>query len=142
MNTILQMTWSYEWNFSDKHICPRGTICHRPHYSGEFEPNVTTNAGSCKLQKGEVCVKQVVYDALDSKTPKFIARTCGRGHVTNDGSRPTTSCHVDRRRRDRVVQVCFCNDGDRCNASPTLSTSMMLHALSTLVTLIVSFHLM
>ena len=125
------MTWDFEWNFSDEFKC-RSKICHKPFFDGFVEPNVTKLASTCKLKKGETCIKQVIYDT-DGKTPTFIARTCGRGIISNDGSRTKTSCHVDRHRKDRIVEVCFCDDGDKCNSAVGTTASLPVRILSLLL---------
>jgi hypothetical protein len=117
------MTWDYEWGFSSKENC-RGKTCYPPFYDGESEPDVTTHAAVCKLKYGQTCVKYVIYDRYDKKKPTFVARYCGRGQIANDGSRPTTSCHVDRRRNE-IVEVCFCDDKDKCNSGKSIELSLM-----------------
>jgi hypothetical protein len=72
----------------------------------------------------------VIYDSYDGKTPKFVARTCGRGVVSNDGSHTTTSCHVDRHRKDGIVEVCFCNDADKCNAAEAVKSTLVVQVLA------------
>ena len=123
------MTWDFARNFIDNFDC-RNNNCNTPFFSGDIEPEVITHAGKCELKKGEVWVKQIIYHAFDNKTPKFIARSCGRGLVTNDGSHTSTSCYVDREGRDGIVEVCFSNDGDNCNAAPVFNTSASLVTLS------------
>jgi hypothetical protein len=62
------MTWDYEWGYSSRTNC-RGKICRTPFYDRATEPEVEASAGSCRLERGEVCVKQVIYDRRDRKTP-------------------------------------------------------------------------
>ena len=125
------MTWDFEWNLSNEFNC-RSKICHKPFFDGLVEPNVTRFASTCQLKEGEVCVKQVIYD-VDGATPTFISRSCGRGVVANDGSRSNSSCHVDKRRKDRIVEVCFCNDGDKCNSGVRSTASLAVRILSLLL---------
>ena len=119
-----QMTWDYEWGYKSKSIC-RGSICKGPFFSGETEPDVKSNAAICKLEYGETCVKHVKYDKYDKKTPTFIARYCGRGQITNDGSRASTSCHTDNHKPEKLV-VCFCKDNDKCNSAKSIRSSLLI----------------
>jgi hypothetical protein len=134
-DTCYQMTWDSEWDKINPYFC-RGLSCHGPYFNGPVSPDPTIGSSRiCNLGKGESCIKYVIYDKLDKKTPIFISRYCGVVTVSNTGERVSNSCH-----RNSVsgndVEVCVCRDLDKCNSGNSTNGNIFSIIFVTLIYLI------
>ena len=131
-DTCYQMTWDSEWDKINPSFC-RGLSCYGPYFNGPVYPDPTNGSSRiCNLGKGESCIKYVIYDKLNKKTPIFISRYCGVVTLSNTGERVSNSCH-----RNSVsgndVEVCVCRDLDKCNAGSSTTGNILSVIFVTLI---------
>jgi hypothetical protein len=75
------------------------------------------------MSKGESCIKYVIYDENDRKTPTYISRYCGVVKM-DSGHRLANSCH-----RVNNIEVCSCRDSNKCNSASGFSSNVAILAV-------------